>query len=38
MATWNPIMEVLPNSTRLLVVSEEGNELLKAELGTCQRL
>ena len=37
MATWNPIMEVLPNSTRLLVVSEVGDELLKAELPAHSR-
>lgn len=32
MATWKPIMEVLPKSVRLLMVSEQGDELLKAEL------
>ncbi len=32
MATWNPLMEVLPKSIRVLMVSEEGDELLKAEL------
>ena len=32
MATWNPMLEITPISIRLLVVSEVGDELVKAEL------
>ncbi len=32
MSTWNPLLEVTPTSVRLLVISEAGDELVKAEL------